>query len=512
MAGSLALRLVESKIEESVAAFENLREWLLSSEALSEPVHLVEEEQASRGRELLRLLLQEHIRARGNGDVGPALDVVDLPAEGPRADLAEEGPGLASVGAVIPLAFTHRRERAVDYVSQFGAVDVTRMTYARPGSESVVPLDEEMQLPARSYSYPVQEKVTTGVARGPYLEAVKNLAENTGVEVSSANVDDVIRDAAVDFEAFYATRTPEPAEETGPILVATVDGKGIPMRKLASKTPHSKRLKKGQKLNKKNEARVAAVYTIQPHVRTVEQILKELAPSPLKVVPKRPRPEHKRVWASLEKTKDEIFHEVGREMLRRDPGHRKTWVVVIDGDPALRRRAQRILTQYGTVTIVLDLFHAIEYLWKAGHAFCGEEGDAAEHWVTHRLRMLLEGKVSDVARGMRQAATKVGLTGSKRKAVDTAAGYLLKNKRFMRYDTYLEAGLPIGSGAAEGACHHLAKDRMERTGMSWLKENAEAVLKLRAIELCGDTDEYWQFHIAREQERLHAGRAWAVRA
>ena len=222
MVGSLALRVVESNIEESVAAFENLRGWLLSPDALSEPVHLVEEEQASRGRELLRLLLQEHIRARGNGDVGPALDVVDLPADGQRAERNEEGPGLASVGTVIPLAFTHRRERPVDYVSQFGAVDVTRMTYARPGSESVVPLDEELQLPARSYSYPVQEKLATGVARGPYLEAVKNLVENTGVEVASANVDDVIRDAALDFDAFYATRTPAPAEETGPILVGRI--------------------------------------------------------------------------------------------------------------------------------------------------------------------------------------------------------------------------------------------------------------------------------------------------
>ena len=34
----------------------------------------------------------------------------------------------------------------------------------------------------------------------------------------------------------------------------------------------------------------------------------------------------------------------------------------------------------------------------------------------------------------------------------------------MKYDEYLAAGYPIGSGVVEGACRHLVKDRLERTG------------------------------------------------
>ena len=37
----------------------------------------------------------------------------------------------------------------------------------------------------------------------------------------------------------------------------------------------------------------------------------------------------------------------------------------------------------------------------------------------------------------------------------------------MKYDEYLAAGYPIGSGVVEGACRHLVKDRMEQTGMRW---------------------------------------------
>jgi hypothetical protein len=51
----------------------------------------------------------------------------------------------------------------------------------------------------------------------------------------------------------------------------------------------------------------------------------------------------------------------------------------------------------------------------------------------------------------------------------------------MRYDEYLAAGYPIGSGVAEGACRHLVKDRMEQTGMHWTINGAQAMLSLRAI-------------------------------
>jgi hypothetical protein len=46
----------------------------------------------------------------------------------------------------------------------------------------------------------------------------------------------------------------------------------------------------------------------------------------------------------------------------------------------------------------------------------------------------------------------------------------------MRYHQYLAMGLPIASGAVEGACKNLIKDRMERSGMRWTEGMAEAML------------------------------------
>ncbi len=46
----------------------------------------------------------------------------------------------------------------------------------------------------------------------------------------------------------------------------------------------------------------------------------------------------------------------------------------------------------------------------------------------------------------------------------------------MRYDEYLRRGYPIASGVIEGACRHLVKDRMERSGMRWTLEGARSML------------------------------------
>jgi hypothetical protein len=74
----------------------------------------------------------------------------------------------------------------------------------------------------------------------------------------------------------------------------------------------------------------------------------------------------------------------------------------------------------------------------------------------------------------------------------------------MRYDEYLSAGYPIASGVAEGACKHLVKDRMERAGMRWELEGAQAMLSLRAIYLNGLWAQFIAYRVATEQSRLYS--------
>ena len=94
--------------------------------------------------------------------------------------------------------------------------------------------------------------------------------------------------------------------------------------------------------------------------------------------------------------------------------------------------------------------------------------------------------------------------------VERIAKYLRRNRPYMRYDEYLRQGLPIASGCVEGACKNLIKDRMERSGMRWGLEGAEAMIQLRSLYLSGDLDDYWDFHLEQDGRRLYPPGHWEV--
>jgi hypothetical protein len=151
----------------------------------------------------------------------------------------------------------------------------------------------------------------------------------------------------------------------------------------------------------------------------------------------------------------------------------------------------------------LDIFHVNERLWAAAHCFHPEKSPQAEQFVERYLRMLLGGKVDSVIRSFRQLLATRRLTGEKRKRLMATITYYDNNRQHMRYDEYLAAGYPIGSGVAEGACRHLVKDRMEGAGMRWTLEGAQAMLHLRALYLNGDWHTFVEHRIEREQVALY---------
>ena len=125
----------------------------------------------------------------------------------------------------------------------------------------------------------------------------------------------------------------------------------------------------------------------------------------------------------------------------------------------------------------------------------------AEDFVTHYLQMLLEGKVS-YAIGIFQRRLRE-LTPSKRKSLSKVIQYFHNNRPYMRYDEYLAKGYPIGSGAVEGACRHLVRDRMECTGMRWELEGAQAMLQTRSTYLHGEWDSFIEYRIQNEQNTTY---------
>jgi hypothetical protein len=244
--------------------------------------------------------------------------------------------------------------------------------------------------------------------QNPFLESVQTIAELTGVSSSKRSLEEILPDAARDFDAFYQQRSV--ATAAGAILVAAVDAKGIPMVKPCGAQPKA-RLTKGQKASKKSLATVATVFTRAPWVRTLQQVIESLFPTSHPSSSEDPPPpgsENKRLWASLLKGKTAVIPEVAEEMGRRDPLRSMTRLALTDGERALQIRVDQKLN----VTLILDLIHVLEKLWKAAYCFHAEGSLEADLWVIDRTLRILFGAVGQVVKGIRQSITKGGLSGS----------------------------------------------------------------------------------------------------
>ena len=440
----------------------------------------LERESERRGREVARLALQAHLDTLGDGDLGEAILIGE---ESRQVRLA------------------YKRLHARSLLTLVGEVGLTRVGYAAPGHESVHPLDAALRLPGRCYSYELQRRLVRLAVCGPFEEAVATLAELIGVAVPKRSAEQILIDAAVDFDAFYQARADAAAGlGEADVVVGAIDCKGIPMVKPEGAVRVVRR-KKGDKANKKKMATVAAVFSQPPRVRTPDQVLDNLFATTA-TSPKQghPRPTDKRVWASLVSGKDAFISDVRAEMDRRDPDRSHTWVIVTDGERALQRRVTATFTD---VTLVLDLLHVTEKVWKAAHALHTEGSLEATAFARERVGRILNGQVSQVVKGLRQIVTKRRLTGAKATTLRSVADYLSAHRTRMASNLYLANGWPIDRGAVEGTCKTLVRDRFERSGMRWCPDGAEAMLKMRAVYLSGDLHEYWALHVDLDQQRLY---------
>jgi hypothetical protein len=478
------------------AAFSRLAHRLQSTDTARMTHSDLEQLLEREGRELMRQLLQAHLDQ--------------------RAQATADAPVVGSDG----VERTHAREGTRRLETMVGTVEVSRAGHGARGRETLFPVDAELNLPSERFSFGMRRRAAEEATRGSFDEVVRVFETHTGAAVAKRQVEAIVRRAADDFDRFYFERRLQwPVETTAAshLLVLSFDQKGVPMRhadlrpatqQAAAERQRrlSTRLTKGEKRHTRRMAQVAVVYTTAPFVRTAEDIIRELGP-PDAPRPVRPRPEGKRVWASLKAAPAEVIDEAFLDASSRDPKRQKRWVVLVDGNADQIARAKAAAKRHGvTVTIVLDLLHALEYVWKAAYVFHPEGSTEAEQWVNERLLWLLCGDVGQVIASIRRTATYRGLSPDVRRPADAAANYLENHKAYLRYDQYLDAGMPIATGVIEGACRHLVRDRLTLTGARWSLEGAEAILRLRSLRASGDWEDYWRYHEQKELERNHGSK------
>jgi len=285
-----------------------------------------------------------------------------------------------------------------------------------------------------------------------------------------------------------------PADEEGELLVQTADGKGVPLVREDAVQLRSFE-EKPRRPGNRRMATLAGVYSVDRFVRTPEQIVEALFRDERDAAaetPSRPRPCHKHLIARFSRVVEELDETepisgsllalswASREVEQRRRED-QTLIRLMDGQHSLWDTAETCCeVPAEQVVDILDIVHVSSYVWRAAKVFHPHR-EHQEAFTRERLSRILEGDVKGVVAGLRRMASLRNLRGSPRKEIDTVCGYFEAHRRRMQYDEYLKAGYPIATGVIEGACRHLVKDRMERSGMRWTLAGAQAMLNLRAL-------------------------------
>lgn len=153
------------------------------------------------------------------------------------------------------------------------------------------------------------------------------------------------------------------------------------------------------------------------------------------------------------------------------------WVALCDGGSGLEDWVRENFPRVEAV--ILDFYHAAEYLAKLSAALHLNDEDAALEQTKAWARQLRdEGGAVMIAVLENWDWPSVKGLGAVRGEV---LGYFRNQVARMDYPTYEANGWYIGSGAVESACKTVVGQRMKGAGMRWGEAGAHAVCHVRAL-------------------------------
>lgn len=469
---------MDKKIEEARQEFNAILDYIVGA-GVGQEIHEVEAGIYRRLLQLGRILLELFVSVTGTGKAGETL--------------------IGGDGAL----FRYLRDSGRKYLSIFGEITIVRAYYAKEGRGGLFPLDARLNLPERKYSYVLQDWMTSKAVETSYERSAASVNKRLHMELAHRPIQRVTGDCTEAVEEFMDSLPPPPAETEGPIVVHTVDCKGVRMRP-EERNPDL--VKTEDKPGEKQMACAAQTYTVGPHFRSNERIADSFFGSSGPETsqdkdPRRPKPLNRRTYVSLKQKKSEVFRWSSRSARSRIHAATEEKLALMDGEKVLRKLSRKSLPGW---TEALDFTHAVDKLRIVGQLYYGN-APASKEYGREATLLLLEGRVDDVIEDFEAAMEDGTLSGSKAKQLKSKAlGYFRNNRDRMAYDQYLAKGLPIASGVIESTCNSLINIRMEGAGMFWSTDGAEAILKLRGVFLDDLWDDFWGFRTKRERKRLYA--------
>ena len=151
-----------------------------------------------------------------------------------------------------------------------------------------------------------------------------------------------------------------------------------------------------------------------------------------------------------------------------------------------------------TQRLLLDFYHAREYIGKAASAIFGRDQPNKKIWednFSHDLKHK-QGTAGRLIKELEMQRANLDKKNfiERDEEIRQVITYYKNHKSKMSYARHLKDNLPIGSGVTEAACKTVVKQRMCVSGSRWKDDGASCVLALRTLKLTtGRWQQFWNY-------------------
>jgi hypothetical protein len=215
-------------------------------------------------------------------------------------------------------------------------------------------------------------------------------------------------------------------------------------------------------------------------------------------------PRNKRVWASFGGRKRAALWARAEATKRGfGPKTTKTVQIVLDGASGLRNN---MAASFPKAIVTIDVCHVVEKLWDLGHRFHKEGSAEVKAQVEEWKDLVYGGRAAELVVRLKRLQDRVPQSGpgthGKRTMLEKVIGYVEPRVPLMKYAEWREQDLVIATGQVEGAVRHVVGERFDCAGMRWIPGRAEALLRLRCIEINGDWEPFIAWSDTQYRKRL----------
>ena len=359
-----------------------------------------------------------------------------------------------------------RLDSGKELVSMQGSSKIQRpWFYCGDCSLGYCPLDEVLQVSRKKHQFDIQKKSIKLAAEVTFNRGGELFEDLTGQPLSDHFIHETFE--AVGSEARIEEVLPSRAEvfkriedaSIGiwrPILVVASDGAHLPTR------PKARR--KGRRgPGQWQEAKGFRIYLLGP-----DQII------------------HVASWHQIQK-EDEFGKDLALAA-SRIPTERVRIALLGDGAEWLWKH-MRVCFPGGRE--ILDYYHCAEHIYKVAKVQYGEGTIETLEWAESTITRLFFAEVKEVIVGLRRMKPR---TKEAQEEIRKLIGYLQNNREKIHYRSDRKGGYPIGSGGIESANKFISHTRLKRSGAWWIKENGNAMLRIRCAIYNGTYNRVFDYY------------------